>query len=419
MRSITHGASLGDHSYVCMILSLPDLILDSCQPRTSSPYWKLNTSILKDEDFLENFSVMYGKLQSKISDYSDIADWWDHCAKPSIKNFCIGVSSHLADIRKNTKHFLYSYLKVALKEKDWSEVVRVRQQLMEILQYEAMGFVVRSRFKENVETEQASLFHANRENKNFMKNNQNELKIGEVNVDNKDKIEAEVLNYFGALFNGHHNRDLEDTGTPFVADQSHLQDFLDGLGTLSAESKAKVAKELTYEEVEHIIKHECDYNKSPGLDGLPYEFYRATWGIIGQDFTRVLQVELARLRLIESDKHGATRLAPKVDGVPSLTELRPITLLNCDYKILTKCFVVRLTPLMPEVIKSGQLCSNGDKNILFGISNLVSTIEYVNQHKVPSYLAGFDMYKAYDRVMLSYLVLVMRAMEFPSEFIQT
>ena len=129
-----------------------------------------------------------------------------------------------------------------------------------------------------------------------------------------------------------------------------------------------------------------------------------------------MQVELARLRLIDSDKHGATRLAPKVDGVPTVTELRPITLLNCDYKILTKCFVVRLTPLMPEVIHSGQLCSNGDKNILFGISNLISTIEYVKQHKVPSYLVGFDMYKAYDRVMLSYLVLVMKAMNFPSEF---
>ena len=73
--------------------------------------------------------------------------------------------------------------------------------------------------------------------------------------------------------------------------------------------------------------------------------------------------------------------------------------------------------MLPEIIHSGQLCSNGDKNILFGISNLLSSIEYVDQHKVSSYLVGFDMYKAYDRVMLSYLVLVMNAMEFPSEFI--
>ena len=63
-----------------------------------------------------------------------------------------------------------------------------------------------------------------------------------------------------------------DTGSPFVADESELQDFLSGLGKLSPESQAKLAKDLTFEEVEHVIKHECEYNKSPGLDGLLYEF---------------------------------------------------------------------------------------------------------------------------------------------------
>ena len=100
-----------------------------------------------------------------------------------------------------------------------------------------------------------------------------------------------------------------------------------------------------------------------------------------------------------------------------MTELRPITLLNCDYKILSKCFVKRLAPVMPEIILSGQLCSNGDKNILFGICNIISSVEYVNLHKVPAFLVSYDMYKAYDRVMLSYLVKVMQAMEFPATFI--
>ena len=100
-----------------------------------------------------------------------------------------------------------------------------------------------------------------------------------------------------------------------------------------------------------------------------------------------------------------------------MTELRPITLLNCDYKILSKCFVKRLIPVMPEVILSGQLCSNGEKNILFGICNLVSSVDYINLHNVPAFLVSYDMYKAYDRVMLSYLVRVMQAMEFPTTFV--
>ena len=418
VKTVSHHASLADHKYVVMNITLPDINILPEPVKSNTTYWKLNTSILKDEDFLQNFANMYQKLRLKIPEYKDIADWWDFCAKPSIKMYCMGVSTHLADIRRDTKKFLFSYLNVALKMRDWKEVARVRQEINTILLQESMGFVVRSRFNENSETEVASLFHTNRENKMSNKNNLDSLNIdGEVS-DNKDIIEAEVLKYFGALFNGHHDQNLEDTGKPFVPDNTGLPDFLTGLGKLSAESQTKVARDLTFAEVEYIIVNECDNNKSPGLDGLPYEFYKATWDIIGQDFVSVLQVELARFDLIDSDKHGATRLASKVDGVPAVSELRPITLLNCDYKILAKCFVRRLTPVMCEVILSGQLCSNGNKNILFGVSNVISSIDYINMHRVPAYMATYDMYKAYDRVMLKYLVKVLEAMRFPDKFVR-
>ena len=110
-----------------------------------------------------------------------------------------------------------------------------------------------------------------------------------------------MIEYFGALLNGHHDNNLVDTGQPFVPDNSCLPDFLSGLGKLSQESKTKLAQDLSFSDVEHIIKHECDNNKSPGLDGLPYELYKATWEIIGQDFVKVLQVELANFQLINSD----------------------------------------------------------------------------------------------------------------------
>ena len=48
---------------------------------------------------------------------------------------------------------------------------------------------------------------------------------------------------------------------------------------------------------------------------------------------------------------------------------------------------------------------------------MVSSIEYVNIHKVPAYLAGYDMVMAYDCVFLSLLDKVMVAMNFPDKFI--
>ena len=74
--------------------------------------------------------------------------------------------------------------------------------------------------------------------------------------------------------------------------------------------------------------------------------------------------------------------------------------------------------MMVDIILSGQLCSNGVKNILFGISNVMSSIDYINLHRISAYMASYDMYKAYDRVMLNYLVKVMEAMNFPDRFIK-
>ena len=418
IKQVSHHASLGDHHYVVFVVDLPDLEVLPAPPKSSPLYWKLNTSILDDEDFLENFETVYQKVQLKISEYHDIASWWDLLAKPTIREFCMDVSERFSFVRKNSKRFLFSYLTLVIKRGDWGEVSRVRKKLESLLLKESMGVIVRSRHKEHVETEKASLFFLNRENKNYKKGSLSDLKIDDTETSDKTKIEKEVLKYFGALFNGHHDRQGKDTGQPFIPDYSGLPVFLEDLAGLSQESQDNLTKPLVYKNIKNIIFKECDHNKSPGLDGLPYEFYQATWNIIGHDFVKVLQVQLDRISLIESDRHGATRLASKVDGVPAVNELRPITLLNCDYKILSKSFVRRMVPIMREVICSGQLCSVEDMNILFGISNIISAIDYVNAHSIAAFLVSLDMFKAYDRVMLDYLVKVMAAMRFPEKFIK-
>ena len=64
-------------------------------------------------------------------------------------------------IKRDTKKYSCAYLNVVLCEGNWKDVAQVRQQSKEILQKEAMGVSIRLRFKENAETEKASLFHLN------------------------------------------------------------------------------------------------------------------------------------------------------------------------------------------------------------------------------------------------------------------
>ena len=72
---------------------------------------------------------------------------------------------------------------------------------------------------------------------------------------------------------------------------------------------------------------------------------------------------------------------------------------------------------MGEVIESNQLATGDkDKNILTGAYDIISTIDYVNKHKKPAYIASYDMVKAYDRASVRFLLLVMERMGFPVIF---
>ena len=112
------------------------------------------------------------------------------------------------------------------------------------------------------------------------------------------------------MFNDHHDTGLKDTGKPFKAVNSHLDFFLKDLSALPDYERDDLVKDRKNEELEEIVKN-CDHNKSPGLDGLSYEFYQESFSIIKEDLLKIFQCQLNTGRIIESNKDGVTRLVPR------------------------------------------------------------------------------------------------------------
>ena len=59
------------------------------------------------------------------------------------------------------------------------------------------------------------------------------------------------------------------------------------LSSMDKEDSNKLELEISEDELEYVIS-KCPPNKSPGLDGLCYKFYRCTWFIIKKTFLSVL-----------------------------------------------------------------------------------------------------------------------------------
>ena len=162
---VEHIPSLSDHFGVTMTMELNIKIIRFRQRKNFS-FWKLNSQILEDDEFCPSFKALWRELVKHIDSYNDVADWWDLCAKPQIKDFCIGFSSYRKDKRNQTKQLWLNSMKLMMEENNWDEVIRLKERLNTMLLEDLMGVKIRSRHKQDLESERASLFHAGREIKN-------------------------------------------------------------------------------------------------------------------------------------------------------------------------------------------------------------------------------------------------------------
>ena len=165
---------------------------------------------------------------------------------------------------------------------------------------------------------------------------------------------------------------------------------------------------ITLAELQQAVA-EAAHGKAPGLDGLPYEFYAAVLHLVGGSLVEALNTMLERGALTASLQRGVVRLLPKVPGAPTASQLRPITLLSCDYKLLTKVFVRRLLPILPTILTTHQLCSVPGRSIFDGCVALLSVVEACHRGRRPGFIFNLDFFHAFDRVCLFYLDCVLEA----------
>ena len=150
---------------------------------------------------------------------------------------------------------------------------------------------MRFKFKEEVEEEEASLYYHGRERKNAGSNSISRLKRktdGVVSiVHKKEDIESDIIRFFDPIFAGNDlKEDGSDTGVSFKQDSKYLDSFLRNLSVLTEEDKASLNKPISWEEFKSVFK-KLPQHKSPGSDGLPYEFYVKLFHIIGETLFEV------------------------------------------------------------------------------------------------------------------------------------
>ena len=91
--------------------------------------------------------------------------------------------------------------------------------------------------------------------------------------------------------------------------------------------------------------------KTPGSDGLPVEFYKVFWKDISKPVIRALNFSYDMRCLSIIQRRVIIKLIPKRDTEPHyIKNWRPLTLLNCDYKLAAKSIANRLKNVRLSII---------------------------------------------------------------------
>ena len=92
-------------------------------------------------------------------------------------------------------------------------------------------------------------------------------------------------------------------------------------------------------------------NKSPGSDGFTTNFYKFFWKDIKDLLFESFQSSFQNKSLSTFQRMGILNLLPSKDkDLRNLANWRPVSLLNTDYKILTKLLAIRLQKVIPTIV---------------------------------------------------------------------
>ena len=101
-----------------------------------------------------------------------------------------------------------------------------------------------------------------------------------------------------------------------------------------------------------------------------------------------------------------------------LKNWRPISLINVDTKLASKCLASRIKKVLSSLIHSDQTAYVKDRYIGESIRLISDVLEYTDSNEIEAILFSTDFEKAFDSIDHSFLFAVLESFGFGPNFIQ-
>ena len=207
----------------------------------------------------------------------------------------------------------------------------------EILDYKWRGQVVRARQSWLVSGERNTKLFFNLEKQNYYEKNRQQirLKCGKITSSNQEILKEQVC-YYKELY----------TTKNIKIDENYLNGL--NLMKISEEERNEMEQDITMSEVEKALR-EMELGKVCGLDGIPSEFLLHFYDDL-KEILHQVTIMATTEGFLPNMARGVISLLEK----PGKDQLNiacwcPLSLLNTDYKLVSKVLANRLYKVIPKI----------------------------------------------------------------------
>ena len=188
---------------------------------------------------------------------------------------------------------------------------------------------------------------------------------------------------------------------------------------ISEDSKTQLENEITLDEIGQALKSTKN-NSAPGNDGLTYSFLKVFWNRISKLVYDSYNASYQAGELSFSQRQAIITLLHKGKGLPrdNLSNWRPISLTNTDYKVLAKCIANRLSNVLDQIISEHQVGFVKGRKISSIIRLIDDTIENLKTSQSEGILLAVDYKRAFDSISKDYMLYAFRSFGFGENFLR-
>ena len=337
------------------------LVIDLKSFERGRGYWKLNNILLGESEYVKMMNIELEKFIEQNRDEKAVEIW--EKLKLKIKKLSIEYSKNRTSESKiaiaQLSELVSDYeARLPLNQGEDNLYEKTKKDLEEKLFERAKGMLFRSKVRWYEEGERnTKYFFALEKARYNAKTCYKIISESGQEIIIPEQILSEQKEFYSKLYQ-------KDENVHFDLKNSY------GI-CVPEEIKLEQEKMLTLDDLQDAIKS-MKNNKTPGQDGLPIDFYKVFRMKLRDLFCRVVEEVYDSEMLHSTARQGILNLIPKSNKDSRfIKNLRPITLLNTDYKIIEKAIALKMLPALDHIIHRDQRGFMKDRRISVNIRKIL------------------------------------------------